>query len=171
VAELTSRERLQPSLLDRLTDHEPSTTHEAREARIVSEAQLRELVRRDLAWLLNTTCMAAVQDLRAYPEAARSVINYGIGDLAGQTLGGLDRAGLEKQLRDAIVNFEPRLRRNSVKLQVLVDETTPGHNSIVFAIEAELWAQPLPVALYLRTEIDLESGVVNVEPAQGARER
>ena len=29
-------------------------------------------------------------------------------------------------------------------------------------IEAELWAQPLPLRLFLRTEIDLETGSVNV---------
>ena len=33
-----------------------------------------------------------------------------------------------------------------------------SHNALVFHIEAELWAQPLPLRLFLRTEIDLENG-------------
>ena len=37
-----------------------------------------------------------------------------------------------------------------------------------FAIEAELWAQPLPLRLFLRTDLDLETGEVNVsEMAMG----
>lgn len=31
-----------------------------------------------------------------------------------------------------------------------------------FVIEAELWSQPLPLQLYLRTEIDFEDGNVRV---------
>ncbi len=37
-----------------------------------------------------------------------------------------------------------------------------NHNAMCFGIEAELWAQPLPLRLFLRTDIDLETGTVNV---------
>ena len=37
-----------------------------------------------------------------------------------------------------------------------------NHNAMCFQIEAELWAQPLPLRLFLRTEIDLESGAATV---------
>lgn len=169
MAELTTKERLQPSLLDRLTDFEPDQKMESREARVMTESQLRECVRRDLSWLLNTTCVAAIQDLRETPEVARSVVNFGICDLAGQTLSGLDRNGLERLIREAIWNYEPRLLRSTVRLELIADEERAGHNQLVFDIEAELWAQPVPVALYLRTEIDLENGSVRVEErrAQG----
>jgi type VI secretion system protein ImpF len=30
--------------------------------------------------------------------------------------------------------------------------------SLVFDIESEMWAQPLPLNLYLKTEVDLETG-------------
>jgi type VI secretion system protein ImpF len=163
MAELTTKERLQPSLLDRLTDNNPEQRVESREARVMNEAQLRESVRRDLSWLLNTTCMSAVQPLDEGSEVSRSVINFGICDLAGQTMSGVDRSTLERVLREAIWCFEPRLLRDSVRLEVITDETRVGHNALVFDIQAELWAQPVPVALYLRTEIDLESGSVRVD--------
>lgn len=163
MAELTTKERLQPSLLDRLTDHNPEQRVESRETRVMNESQMRESVRRDLSWLLNTTAMTAVQPLPETSEAARSVINYGICDLAGQTHSGVDRSTLERVLRDAIWFFEPRLLRESVKLEVITDEKRVGRNSLVFDIQAELWAQPVPIALYLRTEIDLENGSVRVE--------
>lgn len=167
MAELTTKERLQPSLLDRLTDHNPETRVESRETRVMNEAQLRESVRRDLSWLLNTTRMSAAQPLDDGSEVSRSVINYGICDLAGQTLSGVDRTTLERVLRESIWFYEPRLLRESVKLEVVTDETSMGHNSLVFDIQAELWAQPAPVALYLRTEIDLENGSVKVEELRG----
>jgi type VI secretion system protein ImpF len=36
-----------------------------------------------------------------------------------------------------------------------------------FTIEAELWAQPLPLRLFLRTELDLETGEVKVAEVAG----
>jgi type VI secretion system protein ImpF len=167
MAELTTKERLQPSLLDRLTDPNPEQKAESREARVMNEAQLRECVRRDLSWLLNTTHMAAVQELDAESETSRSVVNFGICDLAGQTLSGVDRVGLERLIREAIWAFEPRLLRESVRLEIIADEERAGHNALLFDIQAELWAQPVPVPLYLRTEIDLENGSVKVEELRG----
>jgi type VI secretion system protein ImpF len=166
VAELSHKERLQPSLLDRLTDDEPKQRVEAREKRVLSVNQLRECVRRDLAWLFNTTNLVAVDpDLEpGYPLAARSVINYGIPDLAGRTVSGIDVAALERLLRQAIWDFEPRLVRGSVTVRGLVDEDM-SHNAIAFSIDAELWAQPVPLRLYLRTQVDLEAGRVDVSEA------
>jgi type VI secretion system protein ImpF len=84
MAELTPQERLQPSLLDRLTDDEPGTRDESRNKRILSIRQLRECVLRDLSWLLNTTQLEANEDLDAYPEVRRSTVNYGVPSLAGK---------------------------------------------------------------------------------------
>jgi type VI secretion system protein ImpF len=53
MAELTPQERLQPSLLDRLTDEEPDQLQESREKRVLSMSRLRDFVLRDLAWLFN----------------------------------------------------------------------------------------------------------------------
>jgi len=41
MAELTPKERLQPSLLDRLTDEEPDRRQESRDKRILSPAKLK----------------------------------------------------------------------------------------------------------------------------------
>jgi len=43
------------------------------------------------------------------------------------------------------------------------------HNTMTFDIEGELWAQPAPLRLYLKTEIDFESGNVEVLDAGGRR--
>jgi type VI secretion system protein ImpF len=36
------------------------------------------------------------------------------------------------------------------------------HNKLIFEIEADLWAQPYPERLYLKTELDLGNDVVFV---------
>lgn len=167
MAELSHKERLQPSLLDRLTDNEPGKTQETRDARVFSVSRLRDCVQRDLAWLLNTTNLASAQDLSGYPEVASSVLNFGIPDLSGRTLSGVDVPVLERLLRQAIADFEPRILRHSLKVKLEANELQMSHNAMTFLIEGDLWAQPMPLRLYLKTEIDLEIGDVKVSSYSG----
>jgi type VI secretion system protein ImpF len=163
MAELTPKELLQPSLLDRLTDDERDQKQESRMKRVLSPARLRECVRRDLAWLFNTTNLACMDEQVAeLPEVARSVLNYGLPDFTGRTASSVDVPALERLLRNAIWQFEPRLLRNSVRVHLNVDDAEMSHNAMTFSIEAELWAQPLPLRLFFRTDIDLETGEVDV---------
>jgi type VI secretion system protein ImpF len=165
MAELTPKERLQPSLLDRLSDDEPNNSKESRNRRVLSPQRLRESVRRDLSWLLNNTRLDAVEDLSAYPEVERSTLNYGVPDLAGKTTSTVNIPELEKAIRAVILEFEPRLLRQTVQIKVVVDKEQMSHNALSFVIEAELWAQPLPLRVFLKTDVDLETGSVTVSEA------
>ncbi len=162
MADLTQKDRLQPSLLDRLTDNEPERKLETREARVLSPARLRDCVRRDLAWLLNTTHLHATQELTEHPLVERSVLNFGMPDMAGRTTSSVNSTALEQAIRRVILDFEPRLVAKSLRVKLFVDEKQMNHNAMSFDIEAELWAQPLPLRLFLRTSLDLESGTVDV---------
>lgn len=164
MAELTHKERLQPSLLDRLTDEAPDAKQESRMKRVLSLKQLKESVKRDLIWLFNTTNMASASgDLVSHPFAAKSVLNYGLPDFAGRPASNIDVAVFERQLRAAIWDFEPRLVRESVRVAVSVAPEQTNHNAMAFTIDAELWAEPVPLRLFLRTEIDLETGKADVQ--------
>ena len=160
MAELTPKERLQPSLLDRLTDDQPTEKVESREQRVLSLSKLRQSVNRDLGWLLNTGCLEAIQDLSTFPQVKQSVLNFGIPDLTGTTASNADRPTLERYLRQAILTFEPRILKRSLRVRV---KAGGNHNTIIFEIEGELWAQPLPEHLYLKTVLDLELGSVEIE--------
>ncbi|MBE0434856.1 MAG: type VI secretion system baseplate subunit TssE [Methylomicrobium sp.] len=162
MAELTQKERLQPSLLDRLTDDAPEKTQESREQRVLSLTKLRQCVLRDMGWLLNTGTLDAVQDLDAYPWVTHSVVNYGIPDLAGRTLSGTDILEIEHRVKQAIWDFEPRIMSDSLKVTVSTTEDQMNHNAMSFTIEGDLWAQPLPLRLYLKTELDLETGNMSI---------
>jgi type VI secretion system protein ImpF len=112
--------------------------------------------------LLNTPNLAAVQDLDAYPEVAESTVNFGIPDLAGRTASSFDANAVAQQLKRAILRFEPRLLKKSVKVRLVVDPDSHSPNAVSFAVEAELWSQPLPLKLYFRTDLDLEDGEARV---------
>ncbi len=158
MAELTSQERLQPSLLDRLTDDAPDQKSESRERRVLSVSGMRAAVIRDLAWLLNTTCLGASVDLKSVPEVRRSVLNYGIVDLTGRTVSGFTEDELVRIVREAILRFEPRLAASTLVVKLEQSAKDREFRAMSFRIEAELWAQPLPLQLYVKTEFDLESG-------------
>ena len=54
---LSPRERLQPSLLDRLTNDAPSDLQESADKRVLSLNQLKASMLWDLTWLLNTASL------------------------------------------------------------------------------------------------------------------
>jgi len=151
---------LQPSLLDRLADDEPEKKEESRDKRILSFSKLKQSVMRDLEWLLNAGCLETTQDLSDYPQVKKSVLNYGLPDLSGTTASNVDSTTLERLLRQAIVNFEPRILADSLKVRVTDRDK---HNNIIFEIDGELWSQPTPERLYLKTILDLELGSVEVK--------
>jgi type VI secretion system protein ImpF len=167
MAELTTQERLQPSLLDRLTDDEPGKVEESREKRVISATRLRDCVTRDISWLLNCANLETNADLGDYPEVSRSVLNFGIPDLTGVALTGIDSGALQRQIKEAIIAFEPRLTANTLRVTVKPSTTRMDHQALIFNIESEMWAQPIPLNLYLKTEVDLETGNFKVSEGFG----
>jgi len=157
------KERLQPSLLDRLTDFAPEKEKESSSKQVLSQKQFKDAVIRDLAWLLNTTSLDSVYDMSEFREARHSVLNYGMPDISGHTSHSIDVTSLEKTLRNVISEFEPRIIQNSLKVRVHSNPDEMSHNSLVFAIEGVVFGQPMPFQVVLRSELDLECGqfVVN----------
>jgi type VI secretion system protein ImpF len=125
---------------------------------VLSLARLRECVIRDISWLLNSEKLPKEERNSDFPDAMQSVINYGIPSLSGAAAVGIDTEELEREILEAIHTFEPRLIRGTVSVRaVSVDDEMSGR-ALSFEIEADMWAQPLPLHLYLQTELDLESG-------------
>jgi len=167
MAELTTQERLQPSLLDRLTDDEPDKLEESRDKRVISATRLRDCVTRDVSWLLNCVSLDVDVNLDDYPEVARSVLNFGIPDLTGASLSGINSETLQRRIKDAILAFEPRLTANTLRVSVNADHKRMDRQALMFNIESEMWAQPIPLNLFLKTEVDLETGSFKVSEGFG----
>lgn len=157
-----NRDRINPSLLDRLTDEAPGESSQRGVAVTLSE--LRRSVLRDLNWLFNTSQLLKAEEAESWPLVRRSVLNYGLPALSGVAASGLDMRKLERALRQAILDFEPRILPDSVSVKALVDgQAREHHNVISLHIEALLWAQPVPIELLLRSQFDLETGQNRVE--------
>lgn len=160
MAEVRLEDRLQPALLDRLIDDEPEKKTESRDHQSINRTRLRQAALRDLAWLFNATRLG---DLRAHPYAERSVVNFGLPALSGETASTLDAVALETAIRDAILTFEPRIIPASLQVEAMVTDLQLDHHSVIsIQIRGHLWAQPVPIELLLRTELDLETGAVEI---------
>jgi type VI secretion system protein ImpF len=163
MVEVGARDALQPALLDRLTDHDPTRKVEGRDERILSRAQIRASVLRDLSWLFNSTNLASTEDLAAYPLAAQSTLNYGLSALAGSPVASLDIHEVERILKEAILRFEPRILPGSLSVRGIPAQDPMGHHNVIsFEITGELWSQPYPLDLLLKTDMDLESGEIRI---------
>jgi len=159
-------DRLQPALIDRLTDDAPAQPLEAEDERVMSKTQLRGAVLRDLAWLLNAVQPLSRAEQQAHPLLADSVLNFGLPALSGQLASKIDVATLERAIRQAIVRYEPRILPATLEVRALeATSVLDTHNVIEFEIRGHLWAQPVPLEILLKTQLDLEAGQVQVREA------
>ena len=97
-----------------------------------------------------------------YPLASKSVVNYGVREVAGD-FASKDRATvIRKSIAAAIENFEPRIRKGSTHVDIRTENI--ARNTIIsFDIRADMWAEPIPIHLYLRSTVDVTTGEVSLE--------
>jgi type VI secretion system protein ImpF len=167
---LLPQDRLQPALLDRLTDDEPDKKQEPREARVLSKSRMRQSVLRDLAWLFNATRLEATTDLTTAPQVRRSVLNFGLPALSGRTASSMDVTDLARAVREAILIFEPRILPATLQIKTVLEAGALDHHNVIgVEIHGELWAQPVPLEFLVRTEFDLETGKVLIADLASTR--
>ena len=154
--EAEPRDRLQPALLDRLVRDNGDGV------RVISKAELRAAVLRDLSWLFNAV-QPNPQWQEEHPSLVGTVLNYGMPPLAGKQASKVDLARLERTIADTIKAFEPRILPHTLVVQAMESGSVlETHNVIEFEIRGHLWAQPVPLEILLRTQMDLEAGQVEV---------
>jgi type VI secretion system protein ImpF len=141
-----------------LTDDDPQNSREGRHDRVVSFAQFKQAVLRDLKMLLNSKRPPSEDPIHALDHAARSVLNYGIPEIYGHTVSAIEPAELSRLIRQAIETFEPRIAPGSLTVRIISPEKAGPMRSLMFEIAGDLWAHPAPDHLLIETELDLESG-------------
>lgn len=154
------------SALDRLVDLEPESRMENPLSRAQSVRLLKNAVRRDLEWLLNSRRIADPPD-EGLKELNRSVYVYGLPDLSALTMASMaDRNKLVRQVVGAINMFEPRL--TNVRL-VLVETPDAGKKDVRLRIDAMLRMDPVPEPVSFDTIIELKSGNCHLIGGDDAR--
>jgi type VI secretion system protein ImpF len=162
MADRTLTDRLQPSILDRLTDDNPEKTSENPSDRVIDIRKLREIIQRDLAWLLNTGNLDSELDADRYPNVVRSVVNYGVPDSTGDFANKQRAGAVRESIRRAVELFEPRLIDGTLSV-INRTEDEQRESRIVFDIVADMWAEPVPTELYLRSQFDTTTGHISLE--------
>jgi type VI secretion system protein ImpF len=146
--------RITPSVLDRLIDEEPSVSTEPANTRQKSLRQLKQSVRRDLEWLLNSR-----QIVNGIPdelkETTSSVANYGLPDFTSfSAKSPSERNRVRRTLETAISIFEPRL----IDVIVNIEPMRDGERVLRFRVDARLKIDPVPEPITFDTVLQLGSG-------------
>lgn len=154
--------RVTPSVLDRLLDFEPDKSREAPASRAKSLRQMKQSVKRDLEWLLNTRHV----DDRITPdmkELHRSLAMYGLPDFSNaSSKNPADQKRMQRALEHVIQTFEPRLR----DVHVIIEPIRDTERAIRFRIEARLNVDPAPEPVTFDTVLQLGSGHYTVKGEQ-----
>lgn len=158
-AQARAHAQLLPTLFDRLRDEAPSRTSENPSDYAATPGRMREIIQRDLSFLLNTTNVEDLIDRGRFPEAAASTVNFGVPPLAGSYLSEQRWADIERLIRRAIADYEPRLRADSVTVRPLAKEGAgDSYNVLLFEIRALIDVRPYPLELTVQSSVDLETG-------------
>ena len=151
--------RIAASVLDRLIDHEPDVSREPPASRASSLRELKQAVRRDLEWLLNTRqCIDEIPD--DLKELKKSVLVYGLPDFSQANVKSpSDQARLRRVIVEAIRNFEPRLS----DVRVTIEPAREVERALHFRIDALLRVDPVSEPVTFDTTLHLYNGEYEVK--------
>jgi len=178
MAGLNSKTRLSPPLM-----HVFRAAHEAKDAKktveirnefgdrvlagrrmrprhVITEPVLRREVGRDVDAMLNTIAMESTVDMTDAPYVRKSIINFGLSDIAHRTI---DETGIDDipgEIKEALINFEPRLAAASLRItrDTSVD---PVELKIRFIVRADLTCDPVHVPVEFIAEV-IHTGKIHV---------
>ncbi len=158
MARVRADQELQPSVLDRLIDADPSTAAEA-PARLHNRVnEVKAALRRDLEWLLN-----ARQRLISLPPGLghlrNSLLTYGLPDFTHATMSVIDeQRELRRLIEVQIARFEPRLSNVSV---ILVEGNSLDR-CLRFRIDAILDVDPIHEPISFDSILELSTKVFEI---------
>lgn len=158
MSRLDPNQGLVPSILDRLIDPDSAGTSWRRGYGLEA---MEAVVRRDLEDLLNTR--QTHPDLpREFDEVHRSIVGYGLPDLASlNPVTPHQREELGRIIEAVLGHFEPRLRDIRA---VVVDSADDKDRSVRYRVEARLCVEPAPEVAF-DTILELSTGHYSVKPS------
>ncbi|MFC0252268.1 type VI secretion system baseplate subunit TssE [Massilia consociata] len=132
-----------PGLFDRLLGLPTRGPGNAPVQRMTIE-ELKDTVARDLEALLNTRSVIQDGALKAYPECAGSMVNYGLIDFADRSLSSpSDRAYICDCIEKTVACHEPRLRNIRARLDLRDDSVNRLNFSITAVLVASVSQEPV----------------------------
>jgi type VI secretion system protein ImpF len=75
---------------------------------------------------------------------------------------------VQAAIKRAIRTFEPRVLPDTLQVKILpAEDGYRTHNQLTMEIRGQLWSEPYPIDLLLRSRVDLESGQILLEDLLG----
>jgi len=131
-----------------------------RPRQVITEPVLRQEVNRDLEALLNCIALESTVDLTDFPDVRKSIINYGIPDIADRTIDEITVDHIPEEIREALMVFEPRLAPASIRVtrDTSVD---PVELKVRFIVRADLMCEPVHAPVEFVAEV-IDAGKIIV---------
>jgi type VI secretion system protein ImpF len=127
----------------------------------VGEAALRSELGEDLASLLNTVELAAIEDLLGLAHVGSSVLNFGVPDLTAIVASPEAARRVANLLKQRLELYECRLVPGTVVISSeALDDTALGQ--LRFHINAEMYSTPTDVPIEFVADVEVESGKIRV---------
>ena len=150
----------------RVEDGHRTLTERSKERRHgTDEGTLRSHLNRDLASLMNTVNLDATVPLDEYPYLAKSIVNYGFGDLTNVA----DKANgpqiIADQIKRTLCHYEPRLIPETVEV-IASEDNDIVTNRLTFDISGEMAASPVDIPLQFIAELDEGVGRIQMTRLQ-----
>lgn len=130
----------------------------------ISEPHLRREVARDLEALVNAVSLDSTEDLSPFEAVRRSVLNYGLPDIAHRSIDEAAVDHISKEIEAALLAHEPRLVGGTIHVSrdMELDKT---ELKIRFFVRAELMCHPVNVPVEFIADVETGSGAVSFKPA------
>jgi type VI secretion system protein ImpF len=131
-----------------------------RARQIITESMLRREVARDLDALLNTISLDATVDMQNAPHVRKSILNFGLADIANRTIDENRVGEIPDEIRTAIVNYEPRIAADTLRI-ARDQQLDPVELKVRFVISGNLVCHPVHVPVEFFADI-VEAGKIVV---------
>ena len=146
-----NQENLHASILDRLVDFEPQTSHESVQYRLLNIGQIKKSVIRDLENLLNAR-RCIISPPASFKELNNSLFVYGLRDFTSSNPNSQPvRVQLRQDVEKTIARFEPRLKNVSVRFE----NASKKDRAVRFRISAMLVVEPITEPVSFDTLFDI----------------
>lgn len=160
MARIDNKKKLRSSILDRLLDDDPGNNIDTAIGKHQKIKQLRNSVRRDLENLMNSR-LRVIEPGEEYRELDKSLLNYGLPDLATINITDLEKrkeftVKMEKILRE----FEPRFKNVNISY---IENKDKIDRTLHFRIDATLYADPSPEVVIFDSVLEPVTRSISIE--------
>ncbi|QOW47016.1 MULTISPECIES: type VI secretion system baseplate subunit TssE [Acinetobacter] len=142
------------SLFDRLTEE-----HHLDGVKGLDNQKMKQMVIRDLLFLLNTPSYYYSKEDEQIFEYESSVLNFGIEPISGKRVSEIDWGHVERNIQKAIGLFEPRILKSNLEVKCIFGlENKAKYNLMNIEIKGYIKSTPFPERFVLKTHLDVETG-------------